>query len=384
MLGTRDVRRRLSCAVQHGGLHPLRTGPRIRSGACVRRPTGRCGWEAATPPASARSIRSPSGIYNDGKHGREDHARGPQRQGRGRPPLLFHGHQPDPRLHQDLGQRLPKPVPLQAATGGGLDVGDVGWATWRGGRPRPHRPGYRWQVLRVALLRGRRRSTSGYQDLSGCAGPVRQRAREHPHSGPSTSTRTPARTARRSSAAHLHRRSLPGGLPNDIFFGDYAQGFVRRLNNRRPGQVTGVAASPPAGVASIWSSRRAANWPTRTSGAARSEGRLHGDPGNHAPTARFTATPLAGPAPLTVTFNGSGSSDPDRDPLSYRWDFDDGGTSNAVSPTHTFNAPGNYTVRLTVSDAWRRDRRRREGRRGGPADAPECRVPRRIRVARSS
>ncbi len=36
-------------------------------------------------------------------------------------------------------------------------------------------------------------------------------------------------------------------------------------------------------------------------------------------------------------------------PVSYRWDFGDGGSSTAVSPTHTYTAPGTYTVVLTAT-----------------------------------
>ena len=50
-----------------------------------------------------------------------------------------------------------------------------------------------------------------------------------------------------------------------------------------------------------------------------------------------------------MQFNGSGSSDPDGDVLSYMWDFGDGGTSTAQSPMHTYTAAGVYNVSLMVS-----------------------------------
>jgi PKD repeat protein len=37
-------------------------------------------------------------------------------------------------------------------------------------------------------------------------------------------------------------------------------------------------------------------------------------------------------------------------PLSYSWTFGDGGTSTRANPTHTYQAPGQYIARLTVSD----------------------------------
>jgi PKD repeat protein/glucose/arabinose dehydrogenase len=76
--------------------------------------------------------------------------------------------------------------------------------------------------------------------------------------------------------------------------------------------------------------------------------------GNRAPIAVAAADPTSGPAPLTVTFDGSGSSDPDPgDELSYAWDLDGDGQfvdSTAVSPTRTYTDPGTTEVRLRVSD----------------------------------
>jgi gliding motility-associated-like protein len=38
-------------------------------------------------------------------------------------------------------------------------------------------------------------------------------------------------------------------------------------------------------------------------------------------------------------------------PLLYKWDFGDGGTSTAASPSHAYGATGSYTVRLIVTDS---------------------------------
>jgi len=72
---------------------------------------------------------------------------------------------------------------------------------------------------------------------------------------------------------------------------------------------------------------------------------------NQPPEAVATASPEAGDAPLEVSFDGSGSQDPDGDTLSFSWDFDDGSaTAVDQSPTHTFEAAGSYAVTLTVTD----------------------------------
>lgn len=71
---------------------------------------------------------------------------------------------------------------------------------------------------------------------------------------------------------------------------------------------------------------------------------------NRPPLATATADPVSGAAPLSVTFAGSESSDPDGDVLSYHWDFGDGSSSTQASPVHTFSDVGRYSVTLTVTD----------------------------------
>jgi PKD repeat protein len=71
---------------------------------------------------------------------------------------------------------------------------------------------------------------------------------------------------------------------------------------------------------------------------------------NQAPTAVASASPTSGDAPLAVSFDGTGSSDPDSDPLSYSWDFDDGNSDTGATASHTFNSAGSYDVVLTVDD----------------------------------
>jgi len=74
--------------------------------------------------------------------------------------------------------------------------------------------------------------------------------------------------------------------------------------------------------------------------------------GNRAPTARIIANPTSGPTPLLVQFDGTTSSDPDADPLTYSWDFDTNGTedSTAPAPAHTYSTDGSVQASLTVND----------------------------------
>jgi PKD repeat protein len=75
-----------------------------------------------------------------------------------------------------------------------------------------------------------------------------------------------------------------------------------------------------------------------------------GGPVNQPPVANFTATPTSGTAPLAVSFDGGGSSDPDGSISSYSWAFGDGATATGVTAAHTYTAAGTYNAVLTVRD----------------------------------
>jgi PKD repeat protein len=75
---------------------------------------------------------------------------------------------------------------------------------------------------------------------------------------------------------------------------------------------------------------------------------------NHPPVAVATANPTTGAAPLTVAFDGTGSSDPDDDSLTYAWELDGDGAyddSTATRPSHTYTSAGSYTASLRVTDS---------------------------------
>ena len=77
--------------------------------------------------------------------------------------------------------------------------------------------------------------------------------------------------------------------------------------------------------------------------------------GNRPPVALATADRRTGPAPLTVSFDGSTSDDPDSaSPVSYAWDLDGDGAyddSTAARPTFTYTVSGTYAAKLEVTDA---------------------------------
>lgn len=72
---------------------------------------------------------------------------------------------------------------------------------------------------------------------------------------------------------------------------------------------------------------------------------------NSSPVISLQANPLSGDAPLTVSFDASGTTDPDNDELSFSWDFDDGKTGSGAVVQHSFSLADTYVVGLTVTDA---------------------------------
>jgi PKD repeat protein len=71
------------------------------------------------------------------------------------------------------------------------------------------------------------------------------------------------------------------------------------------------------------------------------------------PTAALTASPVSGPVPLEVAFDGSGSfADPVTSLSAFTWQFGDGAPPAFDSTTgHVYTVPGGYRATLTVVDA---------------------------------
>jgi hypothetical protein len=72
---------------------------------------------------------------------------------------------------------------------------------------------------------------------------------------------------------------------------------------------------------------------------------------NVPPTAGFTVddtNPLVGATLLTFT---ASATDPDGQPLTYSWNLGDGTVKPGPIVTHTYQAPGLFTVILTVTDS---------------------------------
>ncbi|HEX7077629.1 MAG TPA: PKD domain-containing protein [Candidatus Eisenbacteria bacterium] len=70
---------------------------------------------------------------------------------------------------------------------------------------------------------------------------------------------------------------------------------------------------------------------------------------NRGPTAA-AGGPYAGVVGVAIEFDGTRSSDPDGDALSYAWDFGDGQEGAGPIPNHVYAAGGAFVVSLTASD----------------------------------
>jgi probable HAF family extracellular repeat protein len=71
---------------------------------------------------------------------------------------------------------------------------------------------------------------------------------------------------------------------------------------------------------------------------------------NEPPVAIVSADVHSGKAPLQVSFDSSGSTDPDGTIVDYSWNFMDGSFSIEANPSHEFTVPDSYPVTLTVTD----------------------------------
>ncbi|MEO7627849.1 MAG: PKD domain-containing protein, partial [Nocardioides sp.] len=165
-----------------------------------------------------------------------------------------------------------------------------------------------------------------------------------------------------SAIAFVPSTSWPTELHDALVFGDYARNCLWALPAGLDGQPDPAAVRPFAQGASTPVMLQAGpggdlfylailDNDVDYTGALH---RLSYFPGNQPPSADITTDKTFGPAPLTVSFDGTGSSDTE-DPggLVYAWDLDGNGAFNdstSPQPSRTYAASANVTVRLRVTD----------------------------------
>jgi PKD repeat protein len=154
--------------------------------------------------------------------------------------------------------------------------------------------------------------------------------------------------------------AYPAAYRGSYFYGDYVRNFIRRLVLDASGSVLSDQEFHPTAPNPVDISASPSGELHYLSITRGTLYRIRSTVPNLVPVAQSSATPLAGPPPLTVQFSSAGSGDPDGDTISFAWSFGDGATSTAPNPSHTYATAGTYTVTLTVSD----------GRGGVTAAAP--------------
>ena len=230
--------------------------------------------------------------------------------------------------------------------------------------------------------------TSGYRDLAGCAAQYANEGTplaatppnfQYAHSlfpdyqaavvaGPVYPAGGPYPSEYRRG--HLLRR-LRAGLHQA------PEGRRRRAGDLEPGFATGVARR---GWISSWGRTATSTSPTYGDGntGTGSIKQVVYTPTNGSPVARATATPTSGAVPLNVQFTGSGSTDPNSDPLTYDWDFGDGtraldrrqSDAHVHRPAALHGGADRADGRGGVSTRERRDQRRKRRARRARSTRP--------------
>jgi PKD repeat protein len=150
--------------------------------------------------------------------------------------------------------------------------------------------------------------------------------------------------------------SYPAEYQDALFFADYSRDCIWAMlkgadGNPAPGQIRTFVAAAANPVNLETGPGGNLFYVDFDGGTVR---RISYTAANQPPTAMATATPTTGSAPLTVNFDGTGSSDPEGSPLTYAWDLDGDGAyddSTASRPTYTYTASGSYAAKLRVTDS---------------------------------
>jgi glucose/arabinose dehydrogenase len=230
-------------------------------------------------------------------------------------------------------------------------VGDVGWADWE--EVNVARPGANmgWPCYEGP------EPQSGYAGYAVCqtlyglgAGAVEAPLVTYNHNGSSAAI---------TGGSFYTGTLYPVEYQGAYFYGDYAQSSLHVLHvdagDTLVGAVADFGAALDGPVEIEMGPDGTLYYLAINAGELR---RIRYTAGNTPPTARATATPTSGLAPLTVQFSSAGSTDPDGDSLVYSWNLGDGVTAAGPTVTHTYTANGTFTARLTVTDS-----------RGGTASA---------------
>jgi PKD domain/Glucose / Sorbosone dehydrogenase len=220
-------------------------------------------------------------------------------------------------------------------------INDVGQETWE--EIDENRPGadYGWNVREGHCARGS--TTNCGPPPAGMTNPIY----DYPHSSGCAAV---------TGGAFVPNGLWPAEYNGRYLFGDYVCNKIMALRKTGPGYVASDFATGVGAVIDLrfgpWGSSQALYYITWTFSDQGDQIHRVAYTGNRTPRAVVQANPTSGAVPLTVAFNGSGSSDPDGEALTYDWNFGDGTPhATTANATHTYAAAGTYLATLKVTDS---------------------------------
>ncbi len=171
---------------------------------------------------------------------------------------------------------------------------------------------------------------------------------------------TGGRTAMAGATYRWHpggsRNKVPRHFDGSVFILEYSRGWINEVRTDADGKIL-----------SVQPFLRSLTWPqviqmrisqsgvmyVATHGSGSTVYRVNYVGNNNQPPEAVASSDVdSGPVPLTVHFSSQGSSDFEKQPLTYAWDFQGDGIvdSTAANPTFAYMQPGAYKAKLTVSD----------------------------------
>ena len=258
------------------------------------------------------------------------------------------------------GLRNPFRITIRPGTND-VYVGDVGWTTWEEINRIPSSAApvenFGWPCYEGS---GRQPSYDGLNVnlcetlYSAGAGAVTSPLYAYDHAAKVSTESCPTGGSAISGLAFYNGGTFPPAYKDALFFADYARGCIWVMFAGTDGVPDPTTRQPFVEGASGPVDLQVGPggdlfYADIIGGTVR---RIQSTSPNQAPTARATATPTNGSAPLTVSFDGTGSTDPDGGALTYAWDLDGDGEyddSTAAQPSRTYTTNGTHTVGLRVS-----------------------------------
>ncbi len=268
----------------------------------------------------------------------------------------------DPNARRIIAQGLRNPFRFAISPDDEIWAGDVGWNNWEELNRMPTDPpsvvNFGWPCYEGVGRQG------GYDgaDLSICEslyslGPVSAPAFAYSHSAQVVGgDGCPTGSSSVAGVDFYESGPFPSAYNDALFFADYSRDCIWVIHagaDGRPNPATVASFVPGAANPTfVQAGPDGALYYTDFDGGR--VRRITYSISNTSPTAVASANPTSGSAPLTVQFDGSGSSDPDPgETLDYAWDLDGDGAyddSAAVAPQRTYTAPASFVARLRVTD----------------------------------